>query len=574
MYNRAKRNFDVNLGSTPHVVGPGRYELLECTEKPKGSAKKKSKAPFGTLSERKTLEYVGQGILGPGAGYYKVPSQFHAISGGKIPFQNGPRLVDPRPVDDNPPPGAYFNMVDWSGSKSKMIPKKHAKIGVVFKPAIDPPSIPTQGQAYGYDYHGPAKIKKQQPPKRDDTLGPAYYSPKKSTINTETACKWSKRSDKRDINHNPQFQLNSFTPGPQHYDTTDEINEEENKETRPLQTAPRFTGQKPDAPPSTKYNLTRFGDDINENAISSSFVSTADRFVFKSNGVPFPGTYDHKSDIVTKKSFRIHDSHIHAPFTSSSARFKSKKVAQRESHLGPATYDVTSQSLAVQSIRDAIMKKTMKGGFGSNAIRTGSLGKPRSHTVDVLPGPGQYQISTEIKQNKASDSSFGTSCFTSMSSRMKNPRKAQEAVPSPWEYDIKHHSIEAKLSAPNKRRNLRLAFNGTITRQKAEQISNITKAGADSPGPAAYSVPDKDGDNVYISQGKRFTQSQNDAPHPQTYSLIDDRFGALEKTVKTFNVTLGTGQNKERAKTSQRQTTESSGEKILDKNSLLVASKC
>ena len=47
-------------------------------------------------------------------------------------------------------------------------------------------------------------------------------------------------------------------------------------------------------------------------------------------------------------------------------------------------------------------------------------------------------------------------------------------------------------------------------------------------------------------------QSQNDAPHPQTYSLIDDRFGALEKTVKTFNVTLGTGQNKEGAKTRTR----------------------
>ena len=55
-----------------------------------------------------------------------------------------------------------------------------------------------------------------------------------------------------------------------------------------------FLGQKPDAPASTKYSLKRFGDEINDNAISSSFVSTADRFVFKSNGVPFPGTYDHK----------------------------------------------------------------------------------------------------------------------------------------------------------------------------------------------------------------------------------------------------------------------------------------
>ena len=55
---------------------------------------------------------------------------------------------------------------------------------------------------------------------------------------------------------------------------------------------------------------------------------------------------------------------------------------------------------------------------------------------------------------------------------------------------------------------------------------------------------------AYVIMNLNFVQqSQNDAPHPQTYSLIDDRFGALEKTVKTFNVTLGTGQNKEGAKT-------------------------
>lgn len=112
----------------------------------------------------------------------------------------------------------------------------------------------------------------------------------------------------------------------------------------------------------------------------------------------------------------------------------------------------------------------------------------------------------------------------------------------------------------------------------------ISKAGADSPGPAAYTMPDTAGDNVYISQGKRFTVSlastsnpkilqvsQNDAPHPQTYSLIDDKFGALEKTVKTFNVTLGTGQKSAKSKGDRRSATE---EKVLDKNSLLVASKC
>ena len=61
---------------------------------------------------------------------------------------------------------------------------------------------------------------------------------------------------------------------------------------------------------------------------------------------------------MTKKSFRLDDTHQQAPFSSSSSRFQSKKVAKRVAHPGP-----------VQSIRDAILKKTMKGGFGSNQPR-------------------------------------------------------------------------------------------------------------------------------------------------------------------------------------------------------------
>jgi hypothetical protein len=564
MYNRAKRNFDVNLGSTPGCVGPGSYSCDSDLQ-----TGNKNKAPFGSLSERKTLEYAEfQGVLGPGSGYYKVPSQFEHISGGKIPFQNGPRLVDPRPVDDNPPPGAYFKMPDWSSAAlSKKVPKKHAKIGVVFKPAIDPPSIPTQGLAYGYEYLGPANIKRQPPPKRDDTLGPAFYSPKKSTMNGDVAAKWSKRSEKRDINQNPQFQLNNFTPGPQHYETTTNVDELETdlEEPRPLQTAPRFVEKKPDVPAATKYSLSRFGDKIQANAISSSFVSNSERFVFKSNGVPKPGSYDNKSELITKKSFRLDQAHTHAPFTSSSARFKSKKVQARMAHLGPATYDVNSQSIAVQSIRDAILKKTMKGGFGTNSKR--SDGTLRSNTVDVLPGPGHYEIRTDMKTNKPSESAFGTSCFTSMSNRMQNSLKAQESVPSPWEYNIKNHSIESKCERLNKKRNLKKAFNGSITREKATKM--MTKTGIDSPGPAAYSVNPTTAENVYISQGKRFTETLNDAPHPQTYSLIDDRFGALEKTGKTFNATLGNA-----TLNSKKKNVKTPRPTQLDKTSLLVSTKC
>ena len=79
---------------------------------------------------------------------------------------------------------------------------------------------------------------------------------------------------------NPLFKLNNFTPGPQHYETTTNVDElETEEEPRPLQTAPRFVGnsyrgygirlilnysleKKPDVPAATKYSLSRFGDKI------------------------------------------------------------------------------------------------------------------------------------------------------------------------------------------------------------------------------------------------------------------------------------------------------------------------
>ena len=48
-------------------------------------------------------------LFSPGPGFYKTKSSFEKIPGGKIPFKNGPRLINTTPVDNHPPPDAYFN---------------------------------------------------------------------------------------------------------------------------------------------------------------------------------------------------------------------------------------------------------------------------------------------------------------------------------------------------------------------------------------------------------------------------------------------------------------------------------
>ena len=96
-------------------------------------------------------------------------------------------------------------------------------------------------------------------------------------------------------------------------------------------------------------------------------------------------------------------------------------MAQRVAHLGPATYDVNSQSIAVQSIRDAILKKTMKGGFGSNQPRR-SKDDHRSLSADVLPGPGHYEIRTDIKTTKEGYQLFTTWLSCTVVSNLYRPQ--------------------------------------------------------------------------------------------------------------------------------------------------------
>lgn len=139
----------------------------------KQTVKGKSNASFGSTAERSSS--ILAPTFSPGPGSYLPKSQFENIPGGKIAFKNGPRLAYTSSVENSPAPDAYFAdpLKTKKIEKPDFLKKKDvAKIGVVFKATVDPPSIPTANYSFGYEVISPAMIKQQSPPKKDQTLGP------------------------------------------------------------------------------------------------------------------------------------------------------------------------------------------------------------------------------------------------------------------------------------------------------------------------------------------------------------------------------------------------------------------
>jgi len=97
----------------------------------------------------------------------------------------------------------------------------------------------------------------------------------------------------------------------------------------------------------------------------------------------------------------------------------------------------------MQSLRKAIIKKTVKGGFGSTEVRSFvNRSKSAGDNPEPVPGPGHYNVIEKVVKSDKSFSMFGSSSFSSMSHRMITtgneftPGKKLDIIMSPLRVNI------------------------------------------------------------------------------------------------------------------------------------------
>jgi len=574
MLQRAKRKLVTIVGSTTGQVGPGSYEVRkELNHKIGGSC---TAAPFGALGTRDTLLFANdREHIGQGPAHYKVSSTFdksEKIPGGKIAFENGPRLVRTVPYDNNPAPCSYSAPQDGKpqkkNAKSFLKNKEHLRrIGVTFVPAIDPPSIPSPGQDSGLKYRqycsDEGHIEREETPDHDKTIGPAYYTPitdKQTEVIAPTApaVAWSKRTKRRLLEQNRQFRIDPENPSPDHY-RYDRLDKTKYAGVESVSTKNSFGKdmrfKEPAKGPSPNaYQLTRFGDRISNKVPAASFSSKTERFIIRNNQVPPSTSYFPQNEFVKQKSDRqsYRQKGERSPFLSSAMRFPGKHIQERNAHISPVTYHLSNQSLAEESVRKAAHKQTLKGGFGTNCERKVKLLKSKS--VAELPGPASYE--NNLKERKKGASNFGNSVFISRSHRVNQISKDKMVQPSPLDYSVENYCIQKDI-VHVMGRNMNRAFSSSVDRTKAEDIA--MKIVPVSPGPAAYK-PGRVDENYQrvemktISLGgrtDRFAVKSNGVPTPTTYNLDESVMNTLQR--RTYNKTLGATFNRRDPKATQNQ---------------------
>lgn len=557
MYDRSRRPEIYQPCSTGDAVGPGTYDPQIANRSRVASD---GYAPFLSMTSRDThINAQDTSIAAPGPGQYDPRLPLDNVKGGVSVSNRSRRFVETESLV--PGPGHYnvrsHGLDDDRQRAKKAYKENRPRLVIERKP--DAPSIPTPGQAYGFEENEDGTLRRQEPPPKDASLGPAYYRVDESAdVSTVTKVyrgnHWSKMASKR-----LDLAAGKEGPGPGQYEVVDEkvprAAENVNlpggggkSAARQQPRLPRYheiivkDEEKKAVPGPGKYDI-RSAFELAPSKLNAEgaevehppFGVQAKRFLSVKDAVPAPGQYDDPRTAlaVVKKPSGIK----RTPFGQTSVRFVMEHSIRKTP--GPGAYNALG--LGTESMRKAYVESTRRGVFGTTSPRIQPMVKRDDY---FTPGPTHYQPIEKV--HEAQEAVKPTAAFTSLTTRLPEDPEAK-ALPPPGSYNVddsfkqsqaKKDPAPARTAAARRRQE---AFKSSSSRFAPPHDVAIDKSDPMNPGPGTYdpnvtAISLKGG--LMVVKEERFRELRKDeVPGPGQYEFSP----LLQDTVLkgTFNVTLG-----------------------------------
>nr|CAH8875782.1 unnamed protein product [Trichobilharzia regenti] len=549
MYDRQKRIFTFQEKSgTDENVGPGSYSPHEfrCLGYDTGYA------PFESLAERK-LDFTraDAGLFPSPADYF--PSLPTAKIKGCSSIANKAKRF-PRFISEGPAPDAYNVVSVWGGKKPDpcglLLPEKviNQLLGepnynkrsiscdkIPYVRFRDVPSIPSGQFVHGYEEGPDGRLQPQPGPKRDGTIGPAFYAPTKEPVFTRyKGCGWSKSTSERNL---VRITPNSIGPGQynpygDHWEKIIETARERSivEAERPL-AVPRFMDKvvqqlhKDNFPSPCAYNIQDKQFSKSDGS-QTPFNTEEKRFKDKVIETPAPNRYDLQDGAISRRWLKRFQP---KPFDATAERFTSK------SDPGPAPNSYVIKESLTHPHTDVHVSKRIA--FGSTAKRLGDKLTSSTKTTapdNSIPGPAQY-----------SPKRYDEKCSLKGSGMPKAKRETSvilSSAPPPGTYDFgRSFDITQCKRAPAIPRKAEAKQRRECFSHTAERFGKFSVIGPrdpDIPGPAEYCIMESESQKgKFVFQSERFKEVvKEQLPGPADYELSPAVADSVLKG--TFNVTL------------------------------------